>query len=223
MTHAPDVSASLAAYLPQDRLRALARRESIPRRVTGSALLADLSGFGELTEALTRARGARRGIEELTREVNALYEALIAEVERFGGSVIDFAGDAITCWFHGGQDPSLRAVTAAFAMQATMQGFPRVAIKIAVTSGPAQRFVVGDPSIQRWDTLVGDTISRLATAERLAGPAEIVADEATHRAVCESVRATPRCTDAREPFSVLETLLHPAPAVPAPSDRKSVV
>ncbi|MBK7976382.1 MAG: AAA family ATPase [Deltaproteobacteria bacterium] len=216
MTHGPDVSVSLAAYLPKDRLRALARGEPIPRRATGSALLADLSGFGELTEALTRARGARRGIEELTREVNALYEALITEVERFGGSVIDFAGDAITCWFDGGHDASLRAVTAAFAMQSAMQRFPRVALKIAVTSGPAQRFVVGDPSVQCWDTLAGHTISRLATAERLAGPAEIVADQATHRAVCESVRATPRCTEPREPFSVLESLMHPAPAVPEP-------
>ncbi|MFN7955430.1 MAG: AAA family ATPase [bacterium] len=217
MTHGPDVSVSLAAYLPQDRLRALARGEPIPRRVTGSALLADLSGFGELTEALTRVRGPRRGIEELTREVNALYDALIAEVERFGGSVIDFAGDAITCWFDGGQDASLRAVTAAFAMQAAMQRFPRVALKIAVTSGPAQRFIVGDPSIQCWDTLVGHTISRLATAERLAGPAEIVADPATHRAVCESVRATPRCAEPREPFSWLTSLMHPASAVPTAS------
>ncbi len=101
MIPGPDVSLSLAAYLPQDRLRALAGGEPLPRRATGSALLADLSGFTELTETLTRARGARRGIEELTREINALYGALIAEVERFGGSVIDFAGDAITCWFDG--------------------------------------------------------------------------------------------------------------------------
>ena len=217
MTLVPDISASLAAYLPQDRVRALARGEPIPHLATGSALLADLSGFGELTEALTRARGPRRGIEELTREINALYDALIAEVERFGGSVIDFAGDAITCWFDGDQGASLRAVTAAFAMQAAMQRFPRVALKIAVTSGPARRFVVGDPSLQCWDTLVGHTISRLAAAERLAGPGEIVADQATHGAVCEDVRANPRYAEDRDPFWVLDGLLHPASAVPPPS------
>jgi len=31
--------------------------------------------------------------------LNAIYDALIGEVDRLGGSVIGFAGDAITCWF----------------------------------------------------------------------------------------------------------------------------
>ena len=46
-----------------------------------------------------QALGARRGVEELTRQINRVYDALIGEVERSGGSVIGFAGDAITCWF----------------------------------------------------------------------------------------------------------------------------
>ena len=42
---------SLHIYLPQDRLRALARGETLPDRTGGSALFADLSGFTALTEA----------------------------------------------------------------------------------------------------------------------------------------------------------------------------
>ena len=42
---------------------------------------------------------AERGAEELTRTISQVYTALIDEVHRYGGSVIGFAGDAITCWF----------------------------------------------------------------------------------------------------------------------------
>src|SRR5512141_2265270 len=104
---------SLSSYLPQDRVRSLAKHEPLPDRTTGAALFADISGFTPLTETLTRQFGARRGIEELTRRIDAVYDAIIGEVETYGGSVINFAGDAITCWFDGaaGNSPA-RAVAA---------------------------------------------------------------------------------------------------------------
>src|SRR5688572_17772431 len=86
-------------YLPQDRLRALALDEPLPDRTQGAALFADISGFTPLTESLARTFGPRRGAEELTLHLNRVYDALIARLERFGGSVIGFSGDAITCWF----------------------------------------------------------------------------------------------------------------------------
>jgi len=89
----------LAAYLPQDRQRALALGEDLPEHTTGGALFADISGFTPLTEALDRALGARRGAEALVQQINQVYDRLIAQVERFGGSVISFAGDSMTCWF----------------------------------------------------------------------------------------------------------------------------
>src|SRR5262245_23818734 len=90
---------SLAAYLPQDRRHALALGIELPEYTRGVALFADIAGFTPLTEALDRALGARRGAEELTRRINRVYEALIAELDRYGGSVLGFAGDSITCWF----------------------------------------------------------------------------------------------------------------------------
>jgi len=73
-------------YLPQDRRRALVQGETLPGRTTGSALMADISGFTPLTAALVQTLGSRRGAEELTHHLNQVYEALITEVERFGGS-----------------------------------------------------------------------------------------------------------------------------------------
>src|SRR6185436_17437401 len=89
----------LAAYLPADRLHALAGGATLPSRARGTVLFADISGFTPLTEALVRTLGPRRGAEELARQLNEVYDALIAEVDRYGGSVIGFGGDAITCWF----------------------------------------------------------------------------------------------------------------------------
>src|SRR5690349_12749796 len=104
-----------SAYIPNDRGRALARNALLPERGAGAALFADISGITPLTEALTRTLGHRRGAEELTVHLNPVYQALIQEVERYAGSVIGFAGDAITCWFEN--DDGWRATTCALAMQ----------------------------------------------------------------------------------------------------------
>src|SRR5512134_3154806 len=90
---------SLYAYIPTDRRLALARGLDLPDHAEGAALFADISGFTPMTEALVRALGPQRGAEELTRWLNEIYDALVAEIENYRGSVIGFSGDAVTCWF----------------------------------------------------------------------------------------------------------------------------
>ncbi len=182
---------TLSAYLPEDRLYALAHGQSLPDRARGSALLADISGFTPLTEQLTRELGPRRGIEGLTQRINAVYDALIRVVEQHGGSVVSFAGDAITGWFDQArlteQACALQAAQCALALQAAMHAFPDLSLKVAVASGPARRFAVGDPQIQRLDTLAGTTIGRLSRAEQLARPGEVLADGASVEAGAEAL------------------------------------
>ncbi|HET90441.1 MAG TPA: adenylate/guanylate cyclase domain-containing protein, partial [Chloroflexi bacterium] len=196
-------------YIPMDRRQALAWQVSLLGQTWGAALFADISGFTPLTEALTRSLGPRRGAEELTRQLNRVYDALIAEVSRYGGSVIGFAGDAITCWFAdhplGVAQPtapagsrsaqpnvaraSLRATACALAMQQTMAQFQTVeiaagetvalAMKAAVASGSARRLLVGDPAVQLIDALAGETVARMVAAEHLANRGEVVVDAPT--------------------------------------------
>jgi len=90
---------SPAKYLAIDRRIALARGETLPERTYGAALFADMSGFTSLAESLAQTLGAARGAEELTRQLNLVYDALIAHVHNYRGSIIGFAGDAMTCWF----------------------------------------------------------------------------------------------------------------------------
>lgn len=190
---------SLHIYIPQDRLRALAYGKTLPDRTNGAALFADISGFTALTEALRERLGTRQGAEELTKQLGAVYSALIAEVEKYGGSVISFAGDAIMCWFDRqttddepstmvmGQSSAVHAVASAFGMQTAIQAFPALGLKVAVTFGDARRFVVGDPEIQRMDVLVGGTVERTSTAEHHARKGEVLVDEATAKELGVSV------------------------------------
>ena len=178
------MSLSLDRHLPQDRRRVLVTGGALPERVSGAALLADLVGFTALGQRLTGELGVRRGVEELTRRVNAVYEALIGAIEQRAGSVVGFAGDAVACWFDDADaDAPARAVSCARAMQQAVRSFEGVGLKTAVTRGPAHRFVVGDPQIQLLDTLAGTTVARLSTAERIARQGEVIVDLAAVRAL----------------------------------------
>ena len=170
------------AYIPGDRRRALASAIEIPDRVQGAALFADISGFTPLTETLAKELGPQRGAEVLTTHLNRVFHALIDELDRYGGHVIYFSGDAITCWIDA--DDGLRATLCGLAMQETMGRLGevvtpagarvRLAMKVAVAVGSARRFVVGDPDIQLIDVLAGRLIDALAVAERQAEKGEVV-------------------------------------------------
>jgi len=172
------------AYIPRDRRRALATGTTMVDRVQGAGLFADISGFTSLTEALATELGPHRGAEELTAVLGRVFHAVIAELDRFGGDVIYFSGDAITCWIDG--DDGTRATASALAMQAAIARVGTVvtpggsavtlAIKVAIAVGNARRFVVGDPTIQLIDVLAGRLVDDLAETEHHAGKGEVVLD-----------------------------------------------
>lgn len=180
---------SSSAYLPRDRLEAIVKDSPLPAQSVGSVLFADISGFTPLTEAYERELGSRHGGEELTRVLNEVYADLIDEVDRVRGSVIGFAGDAITCCLD--KDDGSRAVSCALAMQKVMQRFDAIqapggetislGLKAAVTTGKVRRFVVGDKGIQKVDVLAGDPVYRVAEVESMANRGEVLIDDATRR------------------------------------------
>jgi class 3 adenylate cyclase/predicted ATPase len=229
-----------------DRRHALARGHPLPDRTVGAALFADISGFTPLTEALARTLGPRLGAEELTRQLNRVYDALIAQVNRYGGSVIGFAGDAITCWF-GEPDPldpqrpqrllhpPLCATACALAMQQAMQQFTTVELSIGetvelvmkagVASGPARRFLVGDPSIQLVDALAGETVARMAAAEHMANRGEVVIDAQTAAHLEEGAQVVEWRTEEEtgRSFAVVDGLSIPIASSPwSPLDPQAL-
>lgn len=180
------------AYLPQDRRRALPTNELLPEHTDGAVLFVDISGFTPLTETLAQQFGRSRGAELLTRTLNAAYQALIEQVERYGGSVIGFAGDAITCWFNAEgslHNAALRGLTAACAMQRASEPFAayevapgvvaELALKMALVSGSVRRLLVGDPAIQVIEVLAGALLDRMAAIEHVAQRGELVVGQET--------------------------------------------
>lgn len=188
---------AFTSYVPMDRRHYIAHRESNPIRTKGAALFVDISGFTPLTETLAAELGRKRGAEEVLQHINPIYDSLITQIHLYSGSVIGFAGDAMTCWFDD-NPPSgstalnregaiRRAVTTALAMQEQMTrlaithtpaGTPiNLGIKVAVVSGPATRMSVGDPDFRKLEVVAGETINLMSAAEQQAITGEVVVSE----------------------------------------------
>ena len=211
------------AYIARDRRWALATHRDMPDRVDGAALFADISGFTPLTEALANELGSQRGAEELTANLGRVFHAVIEELDRRGGDVIYFSGDAITCWLDG--DDGARATAAGLAMQDAMDRVGRIvtpggteirlALKVAVAVGRARRFVVGDPQVQLIDVLAGALIDDLAEAEHHAEKGEVVLDESALSALEGRIRIRERRfdDDRRRTFGVVDGLEKDVPTI----------
>ena len=117
------------------------------------------------------------------------YGAMREPVERHGGTVEKFIGDAVMAVFgvpHVHEDDALRAVRAAVEMRDALarlneelagEGRPQLRIRIGVNSGEV---VTGDHAT----TLVtGDAVNTAKRLEEAAGPDEILIGDATRRLV----------------------------------------
>jgi predicted ATPase/class 3 adenylate cyclase len=215
-------------YIPIDRRQALAQGRGLPNRTQGAALFADISGFTPLAHAFARELGATRGAEALLEVINPIFAALISPLHDFGGSVVTFVGDAITCWFDEASGAAApRAVATALAMQEAMARFETVrtprgapialSVKVAIAAGPARRFLVGDPRLLVMDVLAGPTLARMALAESHAERGQIVvsaevAAELDDRLVVAGQRMGP----AGQRFTVVQGLTAEVPSAPWP-------
>jgi class 3 adenylate cyclase/predicted ATPase len=154
-------------------------------RTDAVVLFIDVAGFTPLSEALT-GHGPY-GTEELTRILNGWFDTMVELVSRHGGSVAEFAGDALTAVFwYGSRTRRLterRAVGCALQMQAEMAGFQtivtqagtfRLAMKAGLAAGPLLVTIMGDPAIRLGYVLAGPALDRAAGAEHQARPGEVV-------------------------------------------------
>lgn len=232
---------SLNVYIPRDRQYALATGAELPELCRGCVLFADISGFTPLTAALAEQFGPQRGAEELSRYLNRVFDDLIVQVERFGGSIIGFAGDAMTCWFDETLPPraesendaplagsSARAVGCAVAMQELMARIGTIAtssasqitlaIKIAVTHGTCRRFLVGSPQHQLVEVLAGALLDRMAAAEQRAQPGEILVGAEVALQLEATLRVdTWRVDRSGQRLAVVAGLKSPVPPMPWPT------
>jgi adenylate cyclase len=154
------------------------------RRVT--VVFADLVGFSTLAEHLDP--------EQLNALVTETLRDLSAEVERRGGSVENFAGDALVAIFGAPQahedDPD-RAVAAAIAIRDAIahrsQTTPTpLQVRVGVNSGLVVAGATGDG---RQTGVLGDAVNIAARLQQAAGPGEVLVSAAVWRRVRERCEA----------------------------------
>jgi class 3 adenylate cyclase len=164
--------------------------EKAPRgevRKTVTVLFADVTG--------STALGERLDPESLRRVMGRYFEEMAAVLDRHGGAVEKFIGDAIMAVFgvpvlH--EDDALRALRAAAEMRERLEGLNdeldhdfgvRIEQRTGVNTGEV---VAGDgASGQRLAT--GDAVNVAARLEQAAAPGEILIGDQTRRLVRDAV------------------------------------
>jgi class 3 adenylate cyclase/tetratricopeptide (TPR) repeat protein len=153
----------------------------VERRKLATLVFCDLSGSTSL--------GERTDPESVRAFMRAYFDAMRDVLERHGGTVEKFIGDAVVAAFGvptAHEDDALRACRAALEMQARFgeldgqwaQRFgDGIAIRIGVNTGEV---VAGDTSSR--DTFVtGDAVNVAARLEQTAPPGEVLLGESTVR------------------------------------------
>ena len=105
----------LASYSPRMLTQRFTENPKPPAKASqvefrGAIVFVDVSGFTALSEALSKEHGAVEGAELLNLYINAYMRKIIECIEKAGGDIIKFAGDAMQVSWHGPShaQPSLR-------------------------------------------------------------------------------------------------------------------
>lgn len=156
------------------------------RRVT--VVFADLVGFSTLAEHLDP--------EHLNALVTETLKELSAEVERRGGSVENFAGDALVAIFGAPQaheDDPERAVAAAVAIRDAIAHRSKATptplqVRVGVNSGLVVAGATGDG---RQTGVLGDAVNIAARLQQAAGPGEVLVSASVWRRVRDRYQEQP--------------------------------
>lgn len=141
-------------------------------RKLATILFADLVGSTELADG--------EDPERVRFALNRFYDAMTAVLERFGGTVEKFAGDAVMAVFGAPvaqEDHAERALHAALAMRARLEELfgGRLTLRIGVNSGD----VVAGEARAGSSFVAGDVVNVAARLEQAAAPGQILAGERT--------------------------------------------
>ena len=170
---------ALAATVAEAPPPAPAEAPVEPVRRLVSVVIADIAGAGALAERLDP--------ESMHRLVDRYADACAAVVERHGGSVEGYAGDAVVGVFGQAQvreDDALRAVRAAVEMRAAGAEL-ELAMKLGVEAGE----VFVGAGARRARFAAGGTFAVAARLEEAAPDGEILLGDAVHELVRHAVRA----------------------------------
>jgi len=141
-----------------------------------TVLFADLVGF--------TSRAEQMDPEDVRALLSPYYARLRAELERFGGTVEKFIGDAVMALFGapaGHEDDPERAVRAALAIRDWVAAEGRIQVRLAVNTGEAL-VVLGARPAEGEGMAAGDVVNTAARLQAAAPVNGVLVDDRTFRA-----------------------------------------
>jgi class 3 adenylate cyclase/tetratricopeptide (TPR) repeat protein len=169
-----------------------------------TCLFCDLVGF--------TARAERMDPEDVHRLLQPYHARVRSELERFGGTVEKFIGDAVMAVFGAPvahEDDPERAVRAALSIRETLAEHGELEIRIGITTGEAL-VALGARADAGEGMASGDVVNTAARLQTAAPINGILVDETTYRATERAIEyADPTAIDAKgkaEPVAVREAI-----------------
>ncbi len=188
----PDGTSTLRPYVPRIQLQWLAEDPGrTVRRLDGTVVFVDISGFTRLSERL--ARRGKEGAEQVTDTIGTCFAALLAVAYEGGGGLLKFGGDALLLLFWG-EGHTARAVRSAVLMRRTLRSVGRIELpgakvnlrmSVGIHSGRFHLFMVGGS--HREFLITGPAATRTVQMEQIAEAGEIVVSPETASALPPSV------------------------------------
>jgi class 3 adenylate cyclase/tetratricopeptide (TPR) repeat protein len=157
------------------------KTEAREERKVVSVLFADLVGFTSHAEQLDP--------EDVRATLSPYYGRLRSELERHGGTVEKFIGDAVMAVFGAPaahEDDPERAVRAGLAIRDAIVEDGRLQVRVAVTTGEALVSLDAAPS-EGEGMVAGDVVNTAARLQSAAPVNGVLVDETTHRATAQQI------------------------------------
>jgi class 3 adenylate cyclase/tetratricopeptide (TPR) repeat protein len=173
--------AAAVPYVPATLVAALVSRPDRAApwidEVEGTLVMADVSGFTALSEAL--ASKGKEGAESLTGIINRFFTTMLEIAGRYGGVTMTFGGDAMLILFEG-DDHAARAAQAALGMLEATAAHPpfkvgsrrvKLGMSMGGHTGTFHLAAVGPPHRLQY-LIVGPDATGTALAEAAANSLE---------------------------------------------------
>jgi predicted ATPase/class 3 adenylate cyclase len=220
-----NLAATWRSYLPGHVLELLLTAESVSnppvtQRVNAVILYADVAGFTAMAESL--AGTGTYGTEQLTRTINRWFEVTADAIANSGGSVVDFAGDALVGMFLYTPESAaavarravrcaelIREATASVPQVSTPAGPQALTIRVGLAGGPLLLMLLGDPAIRLQHLVAGPALDDAIAALHRAERGEIVVDVALNDDAVSAEADDPPYAAPSPPTDELERLLTP--------------
>ncbi len=151
-----------------------------------TVLFADLVGFTSRSDA-----SDPEDVREMQR---AYFEAVAAEVQRYGGTVEKYIGDAVMALYGAPQahdDDAERALHAALGIRGAVAGLASgLEVRIGVNTGEVVGGAGSGPQAHEY-TVTGDAVNVAARLQQAAEPGEIFVGPTTRRLAAEAFDFAP--------------------------------